>query len=283
MCTSFYLAALHAAIVMGKVLGDEISTYEKILEAGKGFIEKELFNGEYFIQKIQWKGLRSADPVEMSKHSFNLNYSTEALELLQKEGPKYQYGDGCLSDGILGEWLAWASGLEMTVSPDKIEKHLLAVHQYNFRSDLSDFPNPQRPAYAFGHESGLILCSWPRGGKPSLPFVYSEEVWTGIDTRWRHILFLSAMWKRAWKSSGPAGAATTERGAIRSMRLNAATGMPGPWLRMRFFRRSRVRGTMRSIGPFTWNRKSGAISAVSFRPRLASEQLASGTENLSLK
>jgi hypothetical protein len=32
-----------------------------------------------------------------------------------------------------------------------------------------------------GHEPGLLLCSWPRGGKPTLPFVYSDEVWTGIE------------------------------------------------------------------------------------------------------
>ncbi|HEY4874655.1 MAG TPA: GH116 family glycosyl hydrolase, partial [Puia sp.] len=28
---------------------------------------------------------------------------------------------------------------------------------------------------------GLLLCSWPKGGKLSLPFVYSDEVWTGIE------------------------------------------------------------------------------------------------------
>jgi hypothetical protein len=27
----------------------------------------------------------------------------------------------------------------------------------------------------------LLLCSWPKGGKLSLPFVYSNEVWTGIE------------------------------------------------------------------------------------------------------
>ena len=26
-----------------------------------------------------------------------------------------------------------------------------------------------------------MLCSWPKGGKPTLPFVYSDEVWTGIE------------------------------------------------------------------------------------------------------
>ena len=32
-----------------------------------------------------------------------------------------------------------------------------------------------------GHEGGLLLCTWPKGGKLDLPFVYSDEVWTGIE------------------------------------------------------------------------------------------------------
>ena len=40
--------------------------------------------------------------------------------------------------------------------------------------------NLQR-AYAFADEDGLLLCSWPHGGRPKLPFVYSDEVWTGIE------------------------------------------------------------------------------------------------------
>ena len=46
---------------------------------------------------------------------------------------------------------------------------------------MSDHVNPQRPAYALGNEGGLLLCTWPKGGKLSLPFVYSNEVWTGIE------------------------------------------------------------------------------------------------------
>ena len=64
---------------------------------------------------------------------------------------------------------------------EKIEQHLLAVHRHNFREDFSAFPNPQRPSYAFARDAGLVLCSWPKGEKPSLPFPYSEEVWTGIE------------------------------------------------------------------------------------------------------
>jgi hypothetical protein len=32
-----------------------------------------------------------------------------------------------------------------------------------------------------GREPGLLLCSWPQGDKPTLPFIYSDEVWTGIE------------------------------------------------------------------------------------------------------
>ena len=46
---------------------------------------------------------------------------------------------------------------------------------------MSEHENPQRPAYALGDEGGLLLCTWPKGGKLSLPFVYSDEVWTGIE------------------------------------------------------------------------------------------------------
>ena len=53
--------------------------------------------------------------------------------------------------------------------------------KHNFKTDLSQHANAQRPGYAMGHEPGLLLCTWPHGGKPTLPFVYSDEVWTGIE------------------------------------------------------------------------------------------------------
>ena len=52
----------------------------------------DLFDGEYFIQKIEWKNLRAKNPVEVQ--SFGGAYSPEALALMSKEGPKYQYGNG---------------------------------------------------------------------------------------------------------------------------------------------------------------------------------------------
>ena len=181
MCTSFYLGALQAIVRMGKHLGKNVAEYGQLAEKGRKFMETELFDGEYFFQKIQMDGLNAANPVEASKKSYGGDYSDEARRLLEQEGPKYQYGAGCLSDGILGAWIARMCGLEDPVDSAKITSHLLAVHRYNLKTDLSDHANPQRPSYALGEEGGLLLCSWPKGGKLSLPFVYSDEVWTGIE------------------------------------------------------------------------------------------------------
>jgi len=193
MCTSFYLGALAAAAEMGKALGHDVSRYEELLENGRRFLETELFDGEYFYQRVQWKGLEAKDPVEASKVGINMNYSPEAIELLQEEGPKYQYGTGCISDGVLGFWLARVCGLGEIVDREKVSSNLRAIHRYNLRRDLSNHVNPQRPAYAVGHEGGLLLCTWPKGGMPSLPFVYSNEVWTGIEYQVASHLMLEGM------------------------------------------------------------------------------------------
>jgi len=181
MCTSFYLGALLSVSQMGEFLKEDVSTYQTLLKSGKKFMQDSLYNGEYFYQKIQWQGLKAPNPIEMSKNMWNSNYSEEAQVLLKKEGPKYQYGKGCLSDGVLGFWLARMCGLENPMDSSMIKSHLDAVYKYNLKHDLSDHVNPQRPSYALGKEGGLLLCTWPKGGKLSLPFVYSNEVWTGIE------------------------------------------------------------------------------------------------------
>ena len=175
MCTSFYLGALKAAAAMANHFGegDLATRWLAIFEKGKKYCETELYNGEFFIQKVQWTDMRATF---YTKHE---PASTRAL--LDVEGPKYQYGTGCISDGILGAWLAKLAGLGDILDPEKITSHLMSIYKYNLIRDLSGHSNPQRPGYAIGREGGLLLCSWPNGNKPSLPFVYSDEVWTGIE------------------------------------------------------------------------------------------------------
>jgi len=191
MCTSFYLGALTAAMKMGEALNDDVSLYKTLLEKGTIYTEKELFDGEYFIQKIQWEGLQAGDPTKIK--GYVGQYSPEAQELLKKEGPKYQYGKGCISDGVLGSWLAAVCGVGQVLDKNKVASHLKAVHKYNLKQDLSCHANPQRPTFACGSEGGLLLCTWPKGGALSLPFVYSNEVWTGIEYQVASHLMLMGM------------------------------------------------------------------------------------------
>jgi uncharacterized protein (DUF608 family) len=177
--TSFYLGALYAMTAMGRFLKKDVQRYEALYANGKKVMESELYNGEYFMQKIEWETLKAPSPLKVQ--SFATGYSPEALAILQKQGPKYQYGAGCLSDGVMGAWLSRMCGLGNPLDPEKTRKHLNAVYRYNFKRQLHEHANPQRPTYAIGDEGGLLLCSWPKGDKLSLPFVYSNEVWTGIE------------------------------------------------------------------------------------------------------
>ncbi|HBC86033.1 MAG TPA: hypothetical protein DCZ94_03675 [Lentisphaeria bacterium] len=181
MCSSFYLGALKAAIRMGEFMKEDVSFYSKLYTKGRSYLEKDLFNGEYFYQKVQWKGLKVKDPTKECKVGIRMNYSKEATALLKKEGPKYQYGKGCLSDGVLGAWLAEMCGLGEILDDKKVKKNLASIYKYNYRKNLKDHANPQRPGYALGNDGGLLLCTWPKGDALTLPFPYSNEVWTGYE------------------------------------------------------------------------------------------------------
>jgi uncharacterized protein (DUF608 family) len=179
-CGTFYLGALTAAVQMGGALGDDVSQYQTLLEKGVKRLEGELYNGEYFYQKIMKEGL-DQNPGKLDPAGNGPGYQ-DVIALLNEQGPKYQYGTGCLSDGVLGLWMARVCGLEDDiVDPAKVQSNLKAIYTYNLKQDLTQHANPQRPSYAMGTDGGLLLCTWPRGGALAIPFVYSNEVWTGIE------------------------------------------------------------------------------------------------------
>ena len=181
MCTGIYLGALSAFSYMAQALDrtDDEKFYSGLALRSARFLEQELFNGDYFQQKVQYTGLRNTSFAELVGKVDER--SSEMQQLLKREGPKYQYGSGCISDGVIGLWMARMYGIETPHSRAKIRVALQSIFKNNFKTDLSQHANAQRPGYAMGHEPGLLLCSWPRGAKPTLPFVYSDEVWTGIE------------------------------------------------------------------------------------------------------
>jgi uncharacterized protein (DUF608 family) len=181
MCTSIYVGALSALAQMAAILGhsEDAALYNDLAHRCARFMEEQLFNDEYFQQKVEYQGLRNTSFATMVAQVDDR--SSEMQQLLKREGPKYQYGNGCLSDGVIGAWMARMYGIETPLAREKVRQTLQAIFKHNFKTDLSQHANAQRPGYAMGHEPGLLLCTWPRGGKPTLPFVYSDEVWTGIE------------------------------------------------------------------------------------------------------
>jgi len=181
MCTSIYLGALSAMAQMAGAVGQtqDATFFADLAQRCARFMEEQLFNGEYFQQKVQYQGLRNTSFAAMVAQVDE--HSSEMQRLLKREGPKYQYGNGCPSDGVIGAWMARMYGIDTPLARENVRKTLQAIFKHNFKTDLSQHANAQRPGYAMGHEPGLLLCSWPRGGKPTLPIVYSDEVWTGIE------------------------------------------------------------------------------------------------------
>jgi len=181
MCSSIYLGALCAFAVMAQALGqtDDAKFYGELAQRSAHFLDEQLFNGDYYQQKVQYQGLRNSSFANLIAKVDD--HSSEMQRLLKREGPKYQYGSGCISDGVIGAWMAHMYGIETPLSRQNVRRALRSIFNNNFKTDLSQHANPQRPGYAMGHEPGLLLCTWPRGGKPTLPFAYSDEVWTGIE------------------------------------------------------------------------------------------------------
>jgi len=153
MLNSIFYVALRAGEEISKYLGDEKSAlkYASIRMSGAKKLDELTFNGEYYIQLID----------DVNEY-------------------KYQYGTGCISDMLLGQYQAHCAGLGYILDENNVKSAIHSIYKYNFLTDLSEHENVQR-MFAAGDESGLLLCSWPKGGRPEIPFVYSDEVWTGIE------------------------------------------------------------------------------------------------------
>jgi uncharacterized protein (DUF608 family) len=150
---ALYLAALRAAEEMATLEGepDLARQYHELFEKGSAAMDAALWNGEYYVQK------------------YDAQTYTET-----------QYGSGCLSDQLLGQWWAHVVDLGDLFPPDHVKKTLASIFKHNWRDDFTDFVHSQR-VFASGRDRGLLICTWPRGGRPDKPILYCDEVWTGNE------------------------------------------------------------------------------------------------------
>jgi non-lysosomal glucosylceramidase len=96
---SLWLAALEAAIEMGKLVEDEeqIALYAEWLEAGKASFEEKLWNGRYY------------------------NY----------DGSGGAHSDSIMADQLAGQWYADATGLPPIVPLEHANSALRTIYEYN--------------------------------------------------------------------------------------------------------------------------------------------------------
>ena len=153
MMAMIYCGALKACAEMAAHLGDERAAdlYARLAGKSAAGIETPLWDGEYFVQRL--------DSIDAHR---------------------YQHGIGCHADQLLGQFMAYSAGLGPLVSEAKLASAALAVFRHNFLPELRVLHSVQR-TYALNDEPGLVLCTWPKGGRPRFAFAYCDEVWTGVE------------------------------------------------------------------------------------------------------
>jgi len=153
---TLWLAALRAAEEMALLVDDADAgaTYRATFSQASEAYDAALFTGEYYAQR-----------------------------LLPGDNTDYQWGDGCLTDQLIGQWWAHQLDLGYLLPAEHVRTALAAVVRHNLRrgfGDPRDFNRPYR-VFADGDDAGLLLCTWPRGGRPAVPIRYADEVWTGSE------------------------------------------------------------------------------------------------------
>jgi len=81
---------------------------------------------------------------------------------------------------------------------EMVKTALWSIFRYNWRKSLRGFKHSQR-VFAEGDESGLIVCTWPNGGRPQRPILYCDEVWTGHEYEVAALLLWNGMADEALK------------------------------------------------------------------------------------
>jgi len=157
--SSLYIAAARACEEMAKEVGDE--AYAKkmrgIVERGSKTIDRELFNGEYYIQIPDKAHIRT-----VGSHN------------------------GCEIDQVLGQSWAWQVHLGRILSEENVKKALASLWRYNFSPDVGPWREKNKPGrwYAMAGEGGLIMCSWPKGDAARVQKGYDyylNECMTGFE------------------------------------------------------------------------------------------------------
>jgi uncharacterized protein (DUF608 family) len=169
---SWYLAALRAMTELATVVGEHDFSSEcaKLFERGSSWTDTNLFNGDYYRQRVV-----AVPEGGLIRAGLKLDSA-----LIDPQNPTYQLGDGVLIDQLVGQYAAKLVGLGDVLEPKNVSKTLDTIFENNFKVNMHGHFNNMR-SYVLGDEPGVLMCSYPLGVRGARPFPYFAEVMTGFE------------------------------------------------------------------------------------------------------
>jgi uncharacterized protein (DUF608 family) len=160
--SAYYLAALRAGQEWARRMGDmqTADRFHTIFLRGQENLVKRCWNGEYFQQDLP-------------------DYRTRSVELWPGARGG-EIGPGCMADQLIGQWWAHQLGLGYLLPKHMVQRALRSIFKYNWLAAFAGFKQMPR-AFAGPRDKGLLVCTWPKGGRPPVVMLYSDEVWTGME------------------------------------------------------------------------------------------------------
>lgn len=160
--TSLYLAALRAGEAMALEMDDSefAKRCQGLLQQGTKNIDRDLFNGEYYIQ--------THDP--------------------EHPNAVGTY-DCCHIDQVMGQGWAWQVGLGRVLNKEHTLSALRALYKYNFTPDVGPWrkAHPEGRWFAVAGDGGLVMTTNPKGNKDAFgdraawQFGYFNECMSGFE------------------------------------------------------------------------------------------------------
>jgi uncharacterized protein (DUF608 family) len=181
--TSMYLGALKAGAEMADYVGDPGAAehYRAMFARGKAWADANLFNGEYYVQRIDLNDKTIVEDFAKDESVLIGGSTMDAYWDEEHKEIKYQIGEGSSIDQLLGQWHASLYGLGEILDPAQVKQANAAIYKYNYIPQMGDVYNPCR-IYCLNDEGGLVICAWPEGSqKPTIPAPYSQETMNGFE------------------------------------------------------------------------------------------------------